>query len=121
CYPCFYGQLERQNREHRAWLATLPIMPYRLIQPCLQNMLESVNNLWPRCTLGFRTAAAVWNARPPLTLDRNAFREEVHERAIRIARAMTNRGLPADLAERLAIEQTLVRRGYLRQQIGGWC
>lgn len=121
CYPCFYGQLERQNREHRAWLATLPPMAYSLLEACLLEMLESVNTLWPRCTLGWKTAAEVWNARAPLVVDRSAFREEVHERASRIQRALTNRGQPADLAERLAIEQTLKRRGYLRQQIGGWC
>jgi hypothetical protein len=120
-YPGFYGQLERQNREHRAWLATLPPMPYSLLEACLQEMLESVNTLWPRCTLGWKTPAEVWNARPPLVINRNAFREEVHERASRIARALTNRGQPADLAERLAIEQTLKLRGYLRQQVGGWC
>jgi len=33
---------------------------------------------------------------------------------------MQCRGKPADLAEHLAIEQTLETRGYLRQQIGGW-
>lgn len=120
-YPCFYGQLERQNREHRAWLTILPLMPYHLLEPCLQEMLESVNTLWPRCTLGWKTAAEVWNARPSLLVDRSAFREEVHERASHIERALTTRGVPADLAERLAIEQTLESRGYLRQQIGGWC
>lgn len=120
-YPCYYGQLERQNREHRAWLASLSPMSYGLLKPCLQEMLESVNTLWPRCTLGWKTAAEIWNARPPLSIDRNAFREEVHERATRIARRLTDRGQPADLAERLAIEQTLENRGYLRQQVGGWC
>lgn len=120
-YPCFYGQLERQNREHRSWLAALPPMSYRLLEPCLREMLESINTLWPRCTLGWKTAAELWSARPPLIIDRNAFREEVYERANHIGRALTNRGLPADLAERLAIEQTLTNRGYLRQEIGGWC
>jgi transposase InsO family protein len=120
-YPCFYGQLERQNREHRAWSAALPPISYTLLEPCLREMLESVNTLWPRCTLRWKTAAQVWNARPPLTIDREAFREEVQERETRIARAMINRGSPADLAERLAIEQTLASKGYLRQQIGGWC
>jgi transposase InsO family protein len=120
-YPCFYGQLERQNREHRAWIAALPPMFYNLLEPCLREMLESVNTLWPRCTLHWRTAAQVWNARVPLIIDREAFREEVHERETRIARRMISRGSPADLAERLAIEQTLASKGYLRQQIGGWC
>jgi hypothetical protein len=49
------------------------------------------------------------------------FREEVEDRALRIARTLKRRGQPADLAERLAIERTLEHRGYLRRQLGGWC
>lgn len=119
-YPCFYGQLERQNREHRAWLGQLPCASRAALQPCLQQMLESVNMLWPRRTLNWHSAAELWNARPPLTIDRIAFREEVHDRAIRIARSL--RALqPERLAERLAIERTLEHMGYLRQEVGGWC
>lgn len=43
------------------------------------------------------------------------------DRAARIARTLEGRGQPADMAERLAIEQTLTRMGYLRPEIGGWC
>jgi hypothetical protein len=120
-YPGFYGQLERQNREHRAWIAPLGLKPYTELVPCLAEMLEGVNDLWRRRSLQWKTATEVWNARPRLTYDRHAFREEVEDRAIRIARTLTVRGQPADLAERLAIERTLERMGYLRQEIGGWC
>lgn len=119
-YPCFYGQLERQNREHRAWLGQLPCASRAALEPCLQQMLDSVNTLWRRRTLNWHTAAELWNARPPLTIDRIAFREEVHDRAIRIARSLRS-SQPEDLAERLAIERTLEHMGYLRQEVGGWC
>lgn len=120
-YPCFYGQLERQNREHRAWAQMLEQLPDEQLEPCLEQMLHGVNEVWRRRTLGWRTAAEAWNERPRLQIDRRALREEVQERTSRIARELECRGKPADLAERLAIEQALQSRGYLRQEIGGWC
>ncbi len=120
-YPGFYGQLERQNREHRAWLQALGTPSRALIAPCLDEMLVGVNDLWRRRSLQWQTATERWNARPQLTTNRSAFREEVHDRALRIARTLSHHGQPADLAERLAIERTLELRGYLRQELGGWC
>jgi hypothetical protein len=120
-YPCFYGQLERQNREHRAWAQSLEELPRVEVEPCLEQMLHGVNEVWKRRTLGWRTAAEAWSERPRLQIDRRALREEVQERTSRIARELERRGKPADLAERLAIEQALQSRGYLRQEIGGWC
>jgi len=120
-YPGYYGQLERQNREHRAWLRAGGEPDDGKLEPCLQEMLEGVNRLWRRRTLGWQTAAEAWSTRPPLTVDREALHEEVRERARAIARRLSGRGQPADLAERLAIEQTLTRMGYLRQKLGGWC
>lgn len=120
-YPRFYGQLERQNREHRAWIARLPPQPRALLQTCLTDMLEAVNALWRRRRLNWQTASEVWSARSPLLIDRQVLREEVRDRARRIAHRLKCRGQPTDLAERLAIERTLERRGYLRREIGGWC
>lgn len=120
-YPCYYGQLERQNREHRAWLSADPVPDDTSLELRLLAMLDRVNRLWRRRTLGWKTAAEVWSARPPLNVDRVALREEVQQRAQAIARRLSGRGYPADLGERLAIEQTLTRMGYLRQEIGGWC
>lgn len=120
-YPRYYGQLERQNREHRAWLDAEPVSERRPLEPRLVEMLDRVNRLWRRRTLGWKTAAEIWSARPPLNVDRQALREEVQDRALRIARKLSGRGHPADLAERLAIEQTLTRMGYLRQELGAWC
>jgi hypothetical protein len=120
-YPPFYGQLERQNREHRAWLdAAAPVSAAKL-EGCLLEMLEAVNELWRRRSLGWQTASELWRARAPLVVDRDAFREEVHDRRRRIAEALAARGDPVELAERLAIVQTLESHGYLRQEKGGWC
>jgi hypothetical protein len=64
---------------------------------------------------------AALDVRPPLSIDRLAFQEEVQQRATKIARRIAKNRQPEDLAERLAIEQTLERLRYLRQEIGGWC
>jgi len=120
-HPGYYGQLERQNREHRAWLQDAQPDDDRALAMCLPDMVDRVNRLWRRRSLGWRTAAEAWQARPPLTIDRQALHEEVIERARRIARTLSGRGQTEDLAERLAIEQTLTRIGYLRQELGGWC
>lgn len=120
-YPRFYGQLERQNREHRAWLAALPVLPGEQLQPCLEELRVSVNEIWKRRTLGWRTATEVWQSRVRLSVDRQALREEVQERTAHLVRVLQRRGQPADLAERLAIEQMLASHGYLRQRLGGWC
>lgn len=119
--PRYYGQHERQNREHRAWDDQLAQLPTEEIEPFLIEMLAGVNELWRRRKLGWQTASEAWSRRPALYVDRRELREEVRERASRIARELDVRGKPADLAERLAIEQTLERRGYLRKEVGGWC
>jgi transposase InsO family protein len=120
-YPCFYGQLERQNREHRAWLAALidPLGPS--MRQLLTRMIYCLNTLWPRRSLGWKTAAEVWEVRTPINVDRAAFKKEVHDRARHIERSFDLRGKPADMVERLAIEQTLVNMGYLHRQIGAKC
>lgn len=120
-YPCFYGQLERQNREHRAWVTMLAPQSRATLEPCLHEMLECVNTLWRRRSLNWQTATEAWNARPSLNVDRHAFREEVQDRAQRIAHRLKRVAHPVDLAERLAIQRTLERMGYLRQVLGGWC
>jgi hypothetical protein len=120
-YPAFYGQLERQNREHRAWIDALGTTSHASLEPCLAKMLQAVNTLWRRRSLNWRTASELWNARPRFTIDRRAFHEEVHDRAIRIARTLNVQAQPADLAERLAIERTLEHRGLLQREPGGWC
>lgn len=121
-YPCFYGQLERQNREHRAWLTALAEPLGASTETLIERMLWCLKSLWPRPTLAWSTAAERWNRRKPLTAQiRCTFRAEVDNRTQRITCKLNQRGEPADLAEHLAIEQTLTRMGYLHQQIGARC
>ncbi len=109
----YYGQLERQNREHRAWL--------KQAENELDPLLHVVNRVWRRGRLGWKTAAELWNARAPVVEDRAKLREEVDERAARIRHELESRGENAAQAERFAIEAALQNRGYLRRKVGGWC
>jgi len=118
-YPRFYGQLERQNREHRAWLGAICDPLGASMQQLLERMLYCLNYLWPRRALAWRTAADIWHERDPISHGtRYNFEQEVHDRTQRMACSSNLRGAPADLTERLAIEQTLTHMGYLHQQIG---
>jgi transposase InsO family protein len=118
-HPCFYGQLERQNREHRAWLEALGIVvPEALPEQCEQ-MRDALNERWLRRTLGWQTAGQAWRARMPIEEDRTALSEEVADRAARIQRDMATPNI--ELAQRLAIEQALMQRGHLQRELGGWC
>jgi hypothetical protein len=112
--PRYYGQLERQNREHRAWLRPLgPLAPVQVEATCAQ-MQGALNELWPRRRLSWRTAAAAWEARGPVTDDR----VELHDDVIRRTAALQADGVEEDLAMRLAIEQALIARGHLQISAG---
>jgi hypothetical protein len=80
-HPGFYGQTERQNREHRQWLDQLDVID----QDELDRMLHALNTLWRRPTLGFQTAEEAWKMRPTIREDRSILSEEVSERAGRLA------------------------------------
>ena len=116
-YPRFYGQLERQNREHAAWLEGLDHDADDNLAERLADMAEALNTRWRRPTLGWRTAAEVWHARPIITLDRRELRARVDERARRLRESRSCDNITEDLATRLAIEHTLVQLGYLRIEI----
>lgn len=120
-YPRFYGQLERQNREHRSILAAHGVPSPDALPALCDVMLRSVNELWPRRGLGWRTPRQVWDTRPRVDEDRDELREEVLERARRIAPEGGAPTRPPDFFERLALECALERRGYLRRQEGGRC
>src|SRR5262249_49494049 len=120
-HPRFYGQLERQNREHRAFLRSLDPLDANALDEVCEGMLHALNILWKRPTLDWRTANDVWIERPNIDEDREKLRQEVYERATKIRRHLNNPSVPTDLAERLAIEHALTTRGYLRRQPGGWC
>jgi hypothetical protein len=59
-YARFYGQLERQNREHRQWLAA----SQGTVD--LDAMMATLNGGWRRATLGWHTAQELWQARSSL-------------------------------------------------------
>ena len=121
-YPRFYGQLERQNREHRAWLDSIDLaqgLP-ALAEKCEQ-MRRTFNELVPRRTLGWRTAADAWSARGRMFIDRDELRDEVEERRRKLEEDESVRGGHPGMAERLAIEAALTHRGLLQKVKGGWC
>jgi hypothetical protein len=116
-HPCFYGQLERQNREHRAWLEACGVLDAEQLPPLAAQMRRALNSLWQRRILDWSTAEEKWVTRPALDVDRSELWLEVHERA----QHMNRRGVAADLAQRLAIEQALIKRGLLWTARGARC
>jgi hypothetical protein len=119
-YPQYYGQLERQNREHRAVLNALgPVTaPVLLEQSRLK--ITAIDTRWPRRSLGWRTAQEIWQSRGALRVDREKLRQDVQRMTAKLQSKMGCRGFPADMAERLAIEAALTKRGLLSRQ-GGRC
>ena len=110
-YPQYYGQLERGNREHRAWLDEVGTLePARLGSEC-ERMRRALNEQLPRASLDWETASACWHQRRVQVgaLERSVFRAEVYNRALKLASNVTD----TKLAMRLAIEQALQRRSYL--------
>ena len=120
-YPRFYGQLERQNREHRRIFDNAGIPKSTTLPSLCDDMLRAVNELWPRRSLNWRTPRYVWDNRQQVEENRDALRDEVTERAARIARESKTRDVPPDFFQRIAIERALEKRGYLRRQKGGRC
>jgi transposase InsO family protein len=119
-HPRFYGQLERQNREHRAWFDTLNGDVSELQREC-ESMREAFNELVPRRTLGWRTAGAAWRSRVRVAVDRRELKQEVDERIAKLVEQEALRGAYPGLVERLAIQAALTQRGLLRLTKGGWC
>lgn len=119
--PRFYGQLERQNREHQAWLISLGLLSVdELVSQC-GLMQSAFNEKLPRRSLRWQTASEVWSARPELNIDRLAFREEVEQLTRKLDEEKSGQWPYEDAAQRFAIEATLKQRGLLREELGGWC
>ena len=109
-HPQYYGQLERQNREHRPWLRKLGTLSPAELQPACNRMLAVLNTRWPRRALGWQTPAACWSSRGPIPNDLRArFRKQVYDRAHKLETELGN-----DMAMRLAIEQALQQHELLR-------
>lgn len=118
----FYGQLERQNREHRGWLhSCAPAAPSALVETC-ERMRRALNEAWPRRSLGWMTSAEKWATRNVPCDNRAQLRASVADRAARLRRdERLADDVDSPLVQRLAIEQALTQLGYLRRQPGGWC
>lgn len=108
-YAQYYGQLERQNREHRDWL--------RWVEPTsddmqseLERMKSALSERWLRPRLGWKTAAHRWEARRSFDHERSSFLDEVRTRTAELH----ENGVENHLATRLAIEQALTHRGHLK-------
>lgn len=120
-YPCFYGQHERQNREHRGWLGATDDVAPELLDPELAVMTHALNELWRRRTLDWKTAGELWRCRPNLQENRIELRHEVSELAARFERQLADHRDAHDRAWRLGIEHALTQRGYLHVDNGRWC
>lgn len=110
-HPRFYGQLERQNREHRAWLRRFDGAPEAVVRLALPQMQHALNSLWKRPSLAWSTAADAWTPTRFSIQHRSMFGEEVHTHAERLH---ADCDVAKDVAERLAVQQALARHGYLR-------
>lgn len=108
-YPQYYGQLERQNLEHRQWLGDQLVVD----QPTLDVMKHALNAVWRRPTLNWATAQERWAERHPLDDEREALHDDVMQRARRLRAHVSD-----DLAMRLATEQALTERGLLKVTAG---
>ena len=116
-HPGFYGQQERQNRDHRAWLAACPTPAPSELPVLKEQMLVALNERWGQRRLGFRTPAQAWKDR----LDVESVRDTFHSEVSQYQDAYRRRDVSDDLAQRLAIEKALTQHGWLRREAGGWC
>ena len=116
-HPRFYGQLERQNREHRAWLEAQSTLADGELQPACDAMLDALNDNWRRRTLGWKTAKEAWDDRTSVEHERDRLHRDVDARKRRLCDGVVDE----TVAQRIAIETTLTTMGYLKRVIGGWC
>jgi transposase InsO family protein len=114
-HPYYYGQLERQNREHRAWQRVLGEVNGTALRDAGEAMRTALNTLWARPTLDWCTAEAAWLQRPTVDIDRAELRQEVERRTA----GLTRSGLELLAARRIATETALINRGLLTVNQGG--
>ncbi|MDB4952554.1 MAG: hypothetical protein JWO36_123 [Myxococcales bacterium] len=114
-HPYYYGQLERQNREHRAWQRALGVVTHAELHDAAEAMRTALNALWARPTLDWCTAEEAWMRRPQIDIDRNELRSEVERRAT----GLITSGFERLTAQRIATETALIQRGLLTVNQGG--
>ncbi|MFN0246293.1 MAG: hypothetical protein ACKV2T_05265, partial [Kofleriaceae bacterium] len=116
-HPYYYGQLERQNREQRAWYAHLGTVSAVELAGAATRMTTALNSRWARPSLDGWTAEQAWNARRPCDVDRRLLRHDVETLAAHLVAA----GHDVLRARRHAIEHALQERALLDIKPGGWC
>lgn len=116
-HPYYYGQLERQNREHRGWYDLLGDVSLTELATSAERMRTSLNALWPRSTLDGWTAEQAWAARRPPDVDRRELICDV----VRRTSGLVASGVDLLHARRIGIESELQTRGLLSVNQGGWC
>lgn len=116
-HPYYYGQLERQNREHRAWYRLLPPVTLHELAVAAGDMRTALNALWQRPTLNGCTAEQAWRQRNTVDVDRHELRRDVE----RLAAQLLANGVKPLTARRIAIESALTTRGLLTINQGAWC
>lgn len=115
-HPCFYGQLERQNREHGEWVHT-PNDGDEPFDARIERMRTALNVRWRRRALDWKTPAEVWDTRPLVDVDRAELRVRVDDHTRKLRAAASHDTMSEDLARRLAIEHVLTNLGYLKIEI----
>jgi transposase InsO family protein len=116
-HPYYYGQLERQNREHRGWYAHLGAATFDELARSAEAMRTALNTLWPRPTLNGCTAEQAWRERRRVTIERGELIAEVESCTSRLVTS----GLQPLRARRIAIESALTQRGLLTVTQGASC
>lgn len=114
-HPQYYGQLERQNREHRAWLDPLGPLTRSVLPDVAATMKTALNALWARPTLDWCTAQQRWDQRTTIQVDRADLRRDV----VRRVDTLVSQGIESTLAQRRATEAALIDRGLLCINFGG--
>jgi transposase InsO family protein len=123
--PRFYGQLERQNREHRDWLQTIEIRTPTELTSELERMRTRLNELKPRRTLGWDTAAERWSKRTDFgcrnAVERLKFGRNVAMLSDRVVASLRDREPYDGFAHGLAVQAALIQSGLLRLSRTGRC
>ena len=116
-HPYYYGQLERQNREHREWYALLGIATPAELAEASEAMRTSLNALWSRPRLDGWTAEQAWRARQPIQINRAELIRDV----ARCTSGLVTSGVELLKAQRIATERALIERELLTIIQGGSC
>lgn len=117
----YYGQLERINRDVRAWLQAGDSLSVQGLTAAAGRLQHALNALWPRAALGWRTPREVWHARPALQVDRLALADEVQAVRARLLTSAQRAARPVWWPARMAVEIVMQRHGWLARQPGGGC